>query len=61
MSTVFKQLTQRVEHHLSVIYAGVELQQSIEEVAQKLKLRIKVKSEKEKGTTFEVIIPAKKK
>jgi sucrose phosphorylase len=36
MSTVFKQLTQRVEHHLSVIYAGVELQQSIEEVAQKL-------------------------
>lgn len=36
MSTVFELLTQRVEHHLNVIYAGVELQQSIAEVAQRL-------------------------
>ncbi|MFT4939984.1 MAG: sucrose phosphorylase [Paraglaciecola sp.] len=36
MSTAFELLTQRVEHHLSVIYAGVELQPSITEVAHNL-------------------------
>ncbi|MFT5674758.1 MAG: sucrose phosphorylase [Paraglaciecola sp.] len=36
MSSVFELLTQRVEHHLSVIYAGVELEKSITEVAQDL-------------------------